>query len=155
MADPVFVVVESTKAGDSVLGVFTSIERARAILADLPADRLNDYKVECHLPDEPLDIYTPWQVSIRYDGDVEAAEPIISCACCDEEETAGRASFIEAGGDLMRLAVWARSRGRAIVAAETQGRRLIEEGVWQRRMPMTQLLPFHAESRDGAAAPPT
>jgi hypothetical protein len=143
---PLFVVVESTPVGESVIGVFSSIEAARAVLPDVATGRLGDYRIEVHVLDAPLDVYSAWQVSLDYEGDVISAEPLISCACCDEDASIRQASFIEAGGELLRLAVWARTRGGAIAAASAYARRLIDDGLWQRGMTLTPVPPIHTEA---------
>jgi hypothetical protein len=141
----VFVVIESSEAGESVVGVFSSLQKARAILPSAESGRLYDYRVEYRVLDEPQLEPTAWQVSIRRDGSFERVEPIIACAYCDEQHTVAEASFIEAGGDVMRLGVWAITQGSAIAAARAEAERLIEDGTWDRRPGPQALLPVFAE----------
>ena len=149
MSEATFVVIESSKAGDSVLGVFSSYEKARALLPPVESGRLGDYRIECHVVDEPLDLYSPWQVSINRYGEVEGVEPVIACAYCDEEYTVVSSSFAEADGRLIRLGVWARTRGAAIAAAEAYAQRLLDDGGWP--SPGSLVSPIHTE--EPAAAP--
>ena len=124
--------VEASAAGDSVLGVFTSVGAARALIPAGEGVRLEDYRIECHAVDAPADLYSPWQVSMTRDGSPIDVTPIIACAYCDELETVLQASFVEEGGELMRLAVFARSKGRALAAAVRQHAYLVENDLGRR-----------------------
>ncbi len=145
MSELVFVVIESSEAGESVIGVFSSLQKARAILPSAESGRLYDFRVEYRVLDEPPAAPTAWQVTIRRDGSFERVEPIIACAYCDEQHTVEQASFIESGGDVARLAVWARTQGAAIAAAHGEAERLLEDGTWDQRAAPQHVRPIVAE----------
>ncbi|MBV9581271.1 MAG: hypothetical protein JO057_22040 [Chloroflexi bacterium] len=74
MSDVVFVVTERSAVGDTVLGIFSSLETARQILPPADSGRLQDYRIEGHVLDAAPDQRIPWRVVVDRDGDVEAAE---------------------------------------------------------------------------------
>ena len=125
-----FVVVEKSEAGETVLGVFSSLESARAVLPSASSGRLEDYRVEGHVLDEAPDA-RPWQIAVGREGDVISAEPAIFCNCEDDERHFHANSFIEAGGGRLNVVVTAPSPGRAVEAAKEYGRWLHETGVWR------------------------
>lgn len=154
MSTAVYVTVETSPAGEHVVGVFTSLEQARAVLRSLDVDRLADYRIEFHLLDEPPRP-SPWTVVLARDGAVCDVAPFVGCSACDLDQLMADASFIEDGGERMRVAVWAPTPGRAIAAADALRRRLVQCGAWgTERVP---LAPLHAPgpSAPTAAGPAT
>jgi alkylated DNA nucleotide flippase Atl1 len=74
VSDVVFVVVEQSPVGETVVGIFSSLEAARRIVPPAASGRLQDYRIEGHVVDATPDSRTPWQVVIDRDGSVQAAE---------------------------------------------------------------------------------
>jgi hypothetical protein len=144
MSQTVYVLTETSKAGDTLLGVFSSMEELNRLLPSAESGRLADYRVELQILDEPFDIYTPWQVSLSRAGEFLGVEPIIACSCCDEDLTVRQASYVDDRAGCLRIAVWARTKGRAIDATEALYRdTAIEEGWPQTFSPIP---PVHTES---------
>jgi len=124
-----FVVVEKSDAGESVLGVFSTLEGARAVLPPVSSGRLEDYRVEGHVLDEGPDA-RPWQIAVDREGSLVSAEPAIFCNCEDDDHHFHANSFIEAGGGRLNVVVTAPSPGRAVEAAKEYARWLQETGTW-------------------------
>ncbi len=74
MSDVVFVVVEHSPVGETVVGIFSSLEAARRVVPSAANGRLQDYRIEGHVVDATPDSRTPWRVVIDRDGTVHAAE---------------------------------------------------------------------------------
>ena len=128
--DLVFVVVERSEAGETVLGVFSSIEAARAQLPPASSGRLEHYRIEGHVVDRPAEEATPWQIALGREGGVVSAAPAVFCNCEDDDRHFHANSFIERGGGQLNVVVMAKSPGQAIAAARDYGAWLTENGVW-------------------------
>jgi len=77
MSDVVFVVTERSAIGETVLGVFATLDEARRVV---PAtrDRLEDYRIQAHVLGTSPDPRTPWTVVLTRGGEVEAAETSVT-----------------------------------------------------------------------------
>lgn len=133
MGDEAYVVVETSGAGDSVIGVFSSIAAARQVLPTEDLDALRRYRVELHLVDEPHDEIVAWRVVMNKDGSEPEVSRVILCSCEDDEVILESGSYIEDGGERMQLIVWAQTQGQALHAAEKHRIRLLDSGVWGTR----------------------
>lgn len=129
-SDLVYVVVESSAVGETVLGVYTSLDQARAVLPPASSGRLNDYRVEARLLNAQPDRETAYEVVVSRDGGVEFAAPAIRCACEDDDRRLLEGSYVEAGGERMRQIVWAASPGEAIAASQHYRHQLLEHDLW-------------------------
>jgi hypothetical protein len=132
MSQEVYVVVESSLAGDSVIGVFSTIEKARAVLPSHDLKRmLADYRVELHILDYAPEENQVWQVLLSRDGkQAEVHRPVL-CNCGDDHEQLENSCYLESGGGPMHLVVWARTQGDALATAEHHRLELIEADVWR------------------------
>jgi hypothetical protein len=132
MNEEIYVVVESSKAGESVIGVFSTIEKARAVLPSHDIKRmLEDYRIELHVLDYAREENEPWLVVLSRDGQhTEVHKPVL-CNCGDDHEQLDHASYLESGGGPMHLVVWARTQGDALLAAERHRVELIDADVWR------------------------
>ncbi len=101
MAHEVYVVVESSRAGETVVGAFSTLEKARAVLPRGDSRRLEDYRVEFHVIDEPVEEEQAWTVVISRDGSEIEVSPVILCSCGDDHDRLENSSYIEAGGGRM------------------------------------------------------
>ena len=112
MKDLLFVVVESSVAGDMVVGVYSTLEAARAQLPPFESGRLADFRVEAHA----LDADAPqmaWHVTISGDGESEVT-PVIQCSTCQPPDE-GNAFALEEGA--LHGVVWAITPGEALATA--------------------------------------
>src|SRR5688572_8406435 len=101
-----YVVLETSAAGDEVIGVFSSMAQARAALPEDNVARLIDsFRIELHVLNEAAR-EDAWRVSISRDGQQAAVSRMILCNCEDDAETISRGSYIEPGGEHMQLIVW-------------------------------------------------
>jgi hypothetical protein len=130
MSEVLYVVVERSAAGETILGVFSSLAKARGVVPPASSGRLQDYRVEARVLDEPPDPRAPWRVVLSRDGGVVNAEPVVLCACEDDERQLARGSFIESGGRRMQVIVRAASPGQAIAAAQHYRVWLLEQQAW-------------------------
>ena len=128
--DVVWTVVESSPAGETLVGVYTSVEKARAVVTLLAQGRLEDYRIEGHALDRERDADTPWQVTLAQAGAHIETTPFIGCACSDDEAEYYRHSFIQAGGEQMSVIVFAPTPGVAIATAEEYRAWLQSHGHW-------------------------
>jgi hypothetical protein len=133
VADEAYVVVETSRAGDSVIGVFSTMAAARLILPTGDLDALRRYRVELHIVDEPHDEVVAWRVVMNKDGSEPEVSRVILCSCEDDEAVLESGSYIEDGGDRMQLIVWAKTQGEALDTAEHYRTRLLDSGVWGSR----------------------
>jgi hypothetical protein len=138
-SDVVWTVLESSPAGDTLVGVYTSLEKARRVVSSLAQGRLEDYRIEGHALDHEREV-TPWQVSLSRDGAHLDTSPFIGCSCADDEAEYYKRSFIADGGDRMSVIVFAPAPGLAIVTAEHYRRWLHEQGLWSERVQPLQPL---------------
>ncbi len=128
ISELVWVVTEHSAAGDSVVGVFSTLEKARAVIASLAGeDRLEDFRVEGHVPDAAREEPAPWQIGLSAEGDLLRAEPFIGCSCSEDEEQIRKLSFVESDGQSMYVIVFAKTPGGAIAAAQ-QYRKWLQDG---------------------------
>ena len=76
MADDVvvYVVTERSAVGESILGVFSTLEDARRAVPKCSVERLGDYQVQVRVLDAAPDPRTPWSVVLTRAGDVESCE---------------------------------------------------------------------------------
>jgi hypothetical protein len=130
MSIPVYVLVESSPAGDYIVGVFSTYQQARATLHRVAGDQIEPFRIELHMPDEPPDAPTAWLVRIERDGGPPAVTRFAGCSSCDEERLLANASFIEAGGARMQVIVRAWTPGQALAAAGALRRRLLALDEW-------------------------
>jgi hypothetical protein len=130
-AGAIFVLIESSAAGETVLGVFSSLGAAREAIPVSDVERLRDYRIEVHALDEAPSTVRPWLVVIEREGSVLSASPLIPCSGCDEELTYATASYIDAEGLRLHQLVWHVSPGLAIQAAQERRRHLLSDSLWQ------------------------
>jgi hypothetical protein len=141
----VWVVVEASEAGDTTVGVFTTIAQARETVQELGADRLERYRIEGHAVDAPKMEPLPWQVVLTRDGAVERISLFIGCSCQDDEDEYYKHSFIEQGGDRLHVIAFAATPGQAIAVANEYRAWLQDGGHW-----LTEerpLSPIHARTK--------
>jgi hypothetical protein len=74
MTDVVYVVTERSAVGDTILGVFSTIEEARRALPPSSIGRLDDYRVHAHVLGASPDPRTPWSVVLSRGGTVDSCE---------------------------------------------------------------------------------
>jgi hypothetical protein len=137
----VWSVVESSPAGDTVVGIYTTLTAARDVVSQLAGGRYEDYRIEGHALDQGKETETPWQVYLGRDGQHLGTVPFVGCACADDEAEFHRRSFIERDGESMSVIVAAPTPGLAIVAADRYREWLLEQGHWA---PALQLQPIQA-----------
>jgi len=115
LSDLLFVVVEKSVAGEMVVGVYTTLEAARAQLPPFESGRLGDFRVEAHElnADAPL---MGWHVTISGDGAAEVT-PVIQCSTCPPLEE-GNAYALEDG--TLHGVVWAITPGEALATARAE-----------------------------------
>ena len=138
-SDVVWTVVESSPAGDTLIGVFTSVEKARSAVSALSSGRLEDYRIEGHVLDQERDS-TPWQVTLAQDGAHVGTTPFVGCSCSDDEAEYYKHSFIQAGGEQMSVIVFAPTPGLAIATADEYRTWLQEQGLWTKTLQPLQPL---------------
>lgn len=115
MSDLLFVVVEGSVAGDMVVGVYTTLDAARAQLPPYESGRLGDFRVEAH----ELNAEAPlmgWHVTIASDGGA-VVTPVIQCSTCPPLEE-GNAYALEDG--TLHGVVWAITPGEALATARAE-----------------------------------
>lgn len=133
-----WVVVEHSDVGDTVVGVFSTLEAARRAIDGVSPERLEDYRIEGHALDEGKRQPTPWRVLLREDGTVEDASPFVGCSSCDDAdnyERMRRLSYVDESGELS-LVVFARTPGSAMEAAARFKTWLVEQGLWRDELPL-------------------
>jgi hypothetical protein len=130
MTGEVFVVVETSRVGETVVGAFSTIEKARAVLPRHDTKCLEDYRVEFHVIDEPLEEEQAWTVVMSRDGIRVDVSPVILCSCGEDHDALENSSYIEAGGGRMHVVVWAKTKGMALDAADRYRDWLIQEQIW-------------------------
>jgi hypothetical protein len=137
MASEVFVVVETSPVGETVIGAFSTIEKARTVLPRHDTAKLQNYRVEFHVIDEPVLEEQAWTVRLSRDGATADVSPVILCNCGDDHDALENTSYIEGGGARMHVVVWATTKGGALDAAERYRAWLIEELIWgDQRLPI-------------------
>jgi hypothetical protein len=78
MSEVVYVVTERSAVGETVLGVFSTLEEARRIVPPASSGRLQDYRIQGHVLGASPDPRTPWSVVLSRVGRVEAAEVAVT-----------------------------------------------------------------------------
>ena len=78
LSDLVYVLTEHSAAGDTVLGVFTTLTAARQAIPPVSPDRLPDYRIQPLVLNATADPRTPWIVGLSRDGDVAEAEVAVT-----------------------------------------------------------------------------
>jgi hypothetical protein len=144
----VWTVSESSPAGETLVGVYTSVEKARGAVSALGHGRLEHYRIEGHALDGQRNAETPWQVTLARDGEHLDTTPFIGCACSDDEAEYYKHSFIPAGGEQMSVIVFAPTPGLAIATAQEYRAWLQEQGHWSERLQPLQ--PLQALAREAA-----
>ena len=139
--ESVFVLVESSQAGDCVLGVFSTLTAARTAIPVSEVERLKDYRIEVHMLDEAPAAIRPWMVVMNEEGAVSDASLMIACSCCDEEEAFATASYIDVRGERLHQLVWHVSAGRAIDVADQRRQQLLKDGLWRAGVILTPMEP--------------
>ena len=120
MSDLLFVVVERSVAGEMVLGVYSTLETARAQLPPYESGRLGDFRVEAHALDEDAPSMG-WHVTISGDGEAEVT-PVIQCSTCPPLEE-GNTYSLEDG--TLHGVVWAITPGEALATARSESASLL------------------------------
>lgn len=77
MSSVVYVVTERSAVGETVLGVFSTLEEARRVVPTA-SSRLQDYHIQGHVLGASPDPRTPWSVVLSRDGSVEAADMAVT-----------------------------------------------------------------------------
>jgi hypothetical protein len=126
----VWTVVEHSEAGDTLIGVYTSIEKARAVVSSMAQGRYEDYTIEAHIMDQGKESSMPWQVTLSREGNHLATTAFVGCSCSDDEAEYRNRSFIQDGGERMSVIVFAPTPGLAIDAAEHYRLWLHENDLW-------------------------
>lgn len=137
-----WVLVEHSEAGDTTIGVFTTIEQARETIRELGPERLDSYRIEGHAVDQPKSEPLPWQVVLTREGSVLNTSVFIGCSCSDDEEEYYKRSFIEAGGERLHVIAFAVTPGQAIAVANDYREWLQANGHWGGEE--VRLTPIHA-----------
>jgi hypothetical protein len=78
MSDVVYVVTEQSAVGETVLGVFATIEAARSVVPSGNGVRLEDYRIQGHVLGDAPDARTAWTVVLTREGSVESAEACVT-----------------------------------------------------------------------------
>jgi hypothetical protein len=129
----VWTVVERSEAGDTLIGVYTALEKARAVVSSLAQGRYEDYQIEGHVLDHGKETSAPWQVTLTRDGKHLATTAFVGCSCADDEAEYRKRSFILDGGERMSVIVFSPTPGLAIRAAERYRLWLQEHDLWTTR----------------------
>ena len=144
----VWSVVETSPAGDTVVGIYSTLSRARDVVSRLAEGRYEDYRIEGHALDHGKETETPWQVHLGAGGQHIQTVPFVGCSCGDDEAEFMRRSSIERDGEAMSLIVFAPTPGLAIATADRYREWLLGQNLWA---PSLQLRPI--QSTPAAAAP--
>ena len=134
-------VVESSPAGDSLVGVYSSFQAARDVVSRLADGRFEEYRIEGHGIDVDLTSEAAWQVALDRDGTHLSTQPFAGCACADDEAEFRRRSFVARDGDSMSVIVLAPTQGLAIREARRYHEWLRDHDLWA---PGSQLEPLVA-----------
>lgn len=146
----VWSVVESSAAGDAIIGIYATLSRAREVVSQLADGRFEDYRIEGHALDQGKETDTPWQVYLSRNGEHLSTTPFAGCSCADDEAEFVRRSFVERDGESMSVIVLAPTPGLAIAAAERLREWLLQQDFWA---PSLQLQPIQATSSEVQATP--
>ena len=129
----VWVVVEQSAVGATVVGAFETLEGAREAVSSLSRGDmrlLENYRVEGHVLGQGKVESVPWRVELTAAGEVLDAVPLVFCSCEDDDAQFRKQSYISARGDQMSVVVLARTPGQAIIAAEEYRAWLRDNGHW-------------------------
>ncbi len=75
MSDLVYVVTERSAAGETILGVFSTVEEARSVVPPVfNGCRLEDYRIHAQVLGAKPDPSTAWVVVLSRTGSVERCE---------------------------------------------------------------------------------
>lgn len=129
----VWTVVEHSQAGDTLIGVYTALDKARAVVSTLARGRYEDYRIEGHALDQGKEADTPWQVVLTRDGAHLETTAFAGCSCADDEAEYRKRSFIQDGGERMSVIVFAPTPGLAIATADRYRLWLQEHDIWTTR----------------------
>jgi hypothetical protein len=141
----VWIVTEQSEAGEWLVGVFTSLERARERVAAIGGDRLADFRIEGHGLDDPVATFRPWVVELARDGAHLGTRVFIGCSSCgDDPAQYERQCYIAPGGEWMSVVVFAATPGQALAAAREHHARLHDQGRWSDNG--TRLAPLSASA---------
>lgn len=139
----VWTVIETSPAGDTIVGIYTTIGGAREIVSSLADGKFEDYRIEGHVPDGTPHDDQAWQVHLRRDGTHLETVPFAGCSCSDDEAEFLRRSFVDRDGESMSVIVFAPTPGRAIATADRYRDWLLEQELWASAL---QLEPIQANS---------
>jgi len=134
-------VIETSPTGDTVVGVYTTLGRAREIVSSLADGRFEDYRIEGHVPDETRHDDQAWQVHLKRDGGHLETVQFAGCSCADDVAEFLRRSFVARDAESMSVIVFAPTPGRAIAAADRYRDWLLDQGLWASAL---QLEPIQA-----------
>jgi len=115
MNEIAYVVTETSLAGQTLVGVYSSLEAARAQLPSYESGRLFDFTVQALVLDAPAQP-VPWTVMLTCYGEAYDVAPYIQCSGCPEPEHL--AYHIDAKDDSMHATIWATTPGEAVVVAK-------------------------------------
>ena len=111
MNELLFVVVETSVAGEMVVGVYSTLEAARAQMPAYETGRLGDFRVEAHVLDAPAPLLA-WHVTLSQDAGPEVT-PVIQCSTCPPLEE-GDSFYEEPRQGGLHATVWALTPGEAL-----------------------------------------
>jgi hypothetical protein len=137
----VWSVVESSAAGDTVVGIYTTLSRAREVVSQLSNGRLEDYRIEGHSLDFGKETDIPWHVRLGKDGQHLSTAPFVGCSCSEDEVEFRRRSYIDADSEAMSIIVLAPTPRPAIEAAQRYRVWLLKQDAWA---PSLRLEPIQA-----------
>jgi hypothetical protein len=132
-SDIVWVVVEQSPVGSTVVGTYEALDQAREAVTSLSKGQislLENYRIEGHVLGRGKVESVPWHVELAADGEVLGAAPLVFCSCEDDDAQFRKRSFIATGGQQMSIVVLARTPGHAIFAAEEYRAWLRDNGRW-------------------------
>jgi hypothetical protein len=78
MSVVVYVVTERSAVGETILGVYSTIEEARQVVPLASSGRLEDYQVHAWVLGVSPDPRTPWSVALSRAGTVESCEAAVT-----------------------------------------------------------------------------
>ena len=112
----VWTVTEASAAGETVIGVYTSLSQARDVVSRLGGEgRLEDYRIEGHALNHGKESDLPWQVSLDRAGRHVDTLPFTGCSCA----ASGRGIGAPAAGSSGVSSPYHRLRATAAASAAT------------------------------------
>jgi len=115
MSELAFVVTERSLAGDTLVGVYTTLEKARAQLPPYESGRLFDFTIQANVIDAAPQA-VPWTVLLTCYGEAYEVTPYVQCSGCPDPEDGGY--HIDDSDDSMHAVIWAPTPGEATVLAK-------------------------------------